>query len=464
MSARRRDYVALDFMSTGRCGTTKDSINREQTVAMAKEDLRDLGCEDGMDCFSVPDTGVWRIDTLSFQACRITDVILKRPETASFPIFGKFCDDYITGETVCELSDGSPAITVEDETLNFAFDPFAMHLTNLNEGFRRSRMNRLKQSALIMYCYMPPHLRRGLRWVARRHKTSHIRSFKDLELLGVSSNVIIHVIEQHLIQRGLLSKQSRPPLTVVTHDIDTDFCQTEGREIITSINDEQGVHATWFFVPRSFRYSLDRKGVRDLIENDHEIGMHGFAHDGKLALHNPTKLAKQLRTGKDILESIGSKVVSFRSPWTVRSLILPLTLASVGFKVDSSYPDMDTLSIAGGGMGVSYNRPFKPLIIRDNSPIKPLSLWEVPITSPQDVHLIKDLRVTDEQLLRLWKYKADFCRDFGGLHVLHTHPVHIVKRVEAYAQFLRWLRKNGFKFTTLRDIPEVWKMGQEWTD
>jgi peptidoglycan/xylan/chitin deacetylase (PgdA/CDA1 family) len=459
MAAGRRFDIALGFVRGESCRTAMDSISHAQSLAMAKEVLHDIGSDDGMHCFSVPDTGVWRIDTLSFQVCGLTDVILKRSETASFPVFAKFCPDQIPGETVCELSDGSPAITLDGETLHFAFNPFLMHFTNLNEGFRRSKLTRLKHSALYMYCHMPRDLRIGLRWAARRYRTSNIRSFKDLELLGVSSNVIIHMIEQHLRQRGLLRKQPRPPLAVVTHDIDTDFCQTEGREILSSIDQQQGVHATWFFVPRSFQYSLDRRGVRDLVENGHEIGMHGFAHDGKLALHSPAKLTKQLRTGKAILESIGSKVVSFRSPWTIRSLILPLTLASVGFKVDSSYPDTDRLSIAGRGMGVSYNRPFRPLIMKRDSSIGPLPLWEVPITGPQDVHLVEDFGLTDEQLFRLWKYKADFCRDFGGLHVLHVHPVHIVKRLEAYNQFLEYLRKNGFKFTTLRNIPEVWKMG-----
>ena len=51
-----------------------------------------------------------------------------------------------------------------------------------------------------------------------------------------------------------------------------------------------------------------------MIEEGHEVGMHGFAHDGKLSLGHPAKLVKQLRKGKNILESIGAKVASFRSP------------------------------------------------------------------------------------------------------------------------------------------------------
>jgi hypothetical protein len=68
--------------------------------------------------------------------------------------------------------------------------------------------------------------------------------------------------------------------------------------------------------------------------------------------------------------------------------------------------------------GLSYNRPFRPTIMKGNSLTEPLPLWEVPVSGPQDVHLIEDLKVSDEQLIQVWKQKADFCGDFGGVFVL----------------------------------------------
>jgi peptidoglycan/xylan/chitin deacetylase (PgdA/CDA1 family) len=420
------------------------SMRPEQSLAVAREVLSELGAVRGVDCFSFPNAGVWRIETLSFQASKITDVILRRPETAIFPVFARFGDHHLTGEAICELSDGTPAITIEDEVLKFGFDPFSMHLSNLNEGFRNSRTSGLKQSALITYCSMPPLLRRGLRWIARRYKMSGIRSLKNLGLLGVSSNVLIHLLERHLLQKGLIGKQNRSPLAIITHDVDTDFCQTEGREMVLSIEIDEEVHATWFFVPKSVHYSLDRRGVRSLIEEGHEIGMHGFSHDGRLALDNPAKLTKQLRKGKRILESTGAKVVSFRSPWTLRSALLLRTLASEGFKVDSSYPDLDTLGMTGGLRGLSYNRPFRPLFAENKSLLEPLPLWEVPMTCPQDVQMVEDLRLAASDLLRIWNYKAEFCKDFGGAFVLDTHPVHMTKHLDEYAEILKTLKKRGF--------------------
>ncbi|MGY5854786.1 MAG: polysaccharide deacetylase family protein, partial [Candidatus Thorarchaeota archaeon] len=357
-----------------------------------------------------------------------------------------------TGETVCEFSDGTSAITLEGGILKFRFDPFAMHLANLNEGYQNGGMSALRRLALSSYWLAPQKLRRGLRWFARRYKTSNIRTLKDIGLLGIGSNVMVHLIEQHLLEKGLVEKHLRPPIAVVTHDIDTGFCQTEGREMVSSVENDEGVHATWFFVPQSVQYCLDRTGVQDLIEEGHEIGMHGFAHDGKLPLDNPTKLARQLRKGKIILESTGAKVVSFRSPWTLRSSLLLQTLASEGFKVDSSYPDVDALGMTSGRQGLSYNRPFRPLVVKDESLMEPLPLWEVPMTSPQDVQMIEDLRLTGSDLLKVWNYKAKFCKDFGGVFVLHTHPIHIVKHLDQYVEILKLLKNTGFRSLRLDDL------------
>jgi len=430
------------------------SQSLSNTVAI--EVFRELGAKDGFDYVRFPEKGTWRSDVLSFHDYSSTSVIMKRPETSSIPVEAPFSDNSLSGDSLCDTSDGMPAITVDGDVLRFRFDPFKMHFANLNEGFRSSRTSALRQSALVMYSNMPPHLRRRLRWLARRFKTANIRSLRDLGLLGAGSNVIIHLIEKHLFDKGLIEKHHRHPFAVVTHDIDTEFCQTEGREIVSSVENSEGLHSTWFFVPRSIQYSLNRRGVRSLIEEGHEVGMHGFAHDGKLALDNPTKLAKQLRKGKNILESTGAKVTSFRSPWALRSSLLLLTLASEGFKIDSSYPDVDTLGMTGGRKGLLYNRPFRPLIVRRDSLVKPLPLWEVPMTGPQDVQMIEDLKFTGSNLLKVWNHKAEFCKDFGGVFVLHTHPKDIVKHLDQYVEILRTLKRRGFRILKLDSlVPEL---------
>lgn len=431
------------------------SMGKKQSITIAEEILCDLGYLEGFKHISFPSKGRWEQHSLNFIEHKITKVILKRNETSSFPIQSKFSNEPPKGEPICELEDGSIIIAVDGHTINFGFDPFAVHLINLNEGFQSNDKNGLMQKGLVMYWHLPRSLRRGLRWLARRYYANQMQSIANLDLFGISSNVLIHLIESHLRESGFIESQRDSPMAISTHDIDTDFCQNDGREIVASVENDVNVKACYFFVPLSIEYDLNKQAVRTLIEEGHEIGMHGVHHDGSLALHDSVKLTQQLRTGKRILESIGTNVVSFRSPWILRSSLLPEVLAAEGFKVDSSFPDVCTISMSRERKGLSYNRPFRPRILRGTSLDASLPIWEVPVSGPQDVHLIDDLNVSGEQLFQVWKSKAEFCRDFNGVFVLHTHPQHLYKRIKTYTRFLRYLQKEGFQINTLQTLAKI---------
>jgi peptidoglycan/xylan/chitin deacetylase (PgdA/CDA1 family) len=392
---------------------------------------------------------------ISFCAHKITDIILRRPETTSFQITAPFGKEVLKGEVICEIADGIPVITLDKGVLRFLFDPFKMHLLNLGEGFPSSRMSWMNKIALSLYWKTPVHLRNGIRWLGRRYKTPHIRSLRDLQLIGASSNVMVHLIQRHLLGDNITKKNIGQPYAFVTHDIDTEFCQTEGSEIVASLERAADVHSTWFFVPRSIQYKLNRMSVSRLSDEGHEIGMHGYSHDGSLALNDPKRLVKQIKKGKSILESIVEEVVSFRSPWTLRSNNLLAALVSQGFKVDSSFPDRDQLGMTGDRKGIFYNRPFRPMHITYECSLEIFPIWEVPITGPQDVQMVEDLNLTDVDLLKVWKYKADFCRDFDGAFVLHTHPIHIVNRLDCYSKILKYLSSSGYRISRFADFNSI---------
>ena len=92
-----------------------------------------------------------------------------------------------------------------------------------------------------------------------------------------------------------------------------------------------------------------------------------------------------------------------------------------------------------------HNRPFRPLIVRRDSLVEPLPLWEVPMTGPQDVQMIEDLKLTGSDLLKVWNHKAEFCKDFGGVFVPHTHPKYLVTHQNQYVEILRTLKRRGFR-------------------
>jgi peptidoglycan/xylan/chitin deacetylase (PgdA/CDA1 family) len=196
---------------------------------------------------------------------------------------------------------------------------------------------------------------------------------------------------------------------------------------------------------------LNENAVRELYEKGHEIGMHGLTHDGKLRLDNQQELVKQLESGKRVFNDLGVDVVSFRSPWALRSSILHSALHQAGFQVDSSYPDIDTLGTTGGRNGIEYNRPYRPFH-RTTTGFAVTQIWEIPSTGPQDVQIIEDIRATQDQVLEIWKRKAEFCQDFGGVFTHHSHPIHVIKHLEAYAKIIRHLKQNGFEITSMRTI------------
>lgn len=402
-----------------------------------------------------PNTSNWKTAVLSFRKHELTGIILKRPETSSFQIIAPFGKEIPKGEVICELVDGMPAITLDEGVLRFLFDPFRMHLLNLGEGFSSSGMSWTRKTALSFYWKTPSPLRKSIRWLGRHYKTHHIRSLRDLQLIGASSNVIMHLIQRHLLGDNTAKRKNGTPYAFITHDIDTEFCQTKGSEIVAGVEKKAGVLSTWFFVPRSIQYKLNPTSVRKLSDEGHEIGMHGYSHDGTLALNDPKRLMAQLRKGKSDLESIVEKVVSFRSPWTTRSNTLLSVLCSQGFNVDSSFPDRDQLGMTGGRQGVFYNRPFRPMYVTNENSLEMFPIWEVPITGPQDVQLIEDLALTGNDLLRVWKYKADFCRDFSGVFVHHTHPIHIVNHLQTYSKFLNYLSTSGYKILKLADFNPI---------
>jgi peptidoglycan/xylan/chitin deacetylase (PgdA/CDA1 family) len=425
------------------------TVRDSQSIAW--ELLREINAPNGIEFIDYPKKGIRKNEVLIFCENKLTDIILKREQTTQFGVSAIFSDVKLKGDPICINPDGTPVITIENEIIQFAFDPFELHFFNITEGYQTWKSSRMRNLALSMYWHVPDSIRKRVRSVARRRKTSNIRSLDDVDLLGVSSNVIVHLLEKHMNEIGVLKKKNQQPTAVITHDVDTDFCQKTGREVISSIEQEEGVSSTWFVVPNSIQYSLNIQGITNLFEMGHEIGMHGLRHDGKLQLNDTDILVKQLVKGKKILEALGIQVTSFRSPWALRSQCLLSCLVRSGFNADSSYPDKDTLGMTGKLKGIEYNRPFRPFGVDINSE-HALPIWEIPMTNPQDVQLVEDLNATEKNLLKVWKYKADFCSDYGGVFTLHTHPIHLMKRLDSYKSIIRWLQEQDFEILTMNKL------------
>jgi len=430
----------------------RNVIEQIDLFDVESELLLEIGATDGAEFVSYPNVGGIEERELVFLDHTLTKTILKRPETRSFPLLASFSREQISGDPICKDASGNTIIAQDGQTLRFNFNPFYLHLWNITENFHNISTGSRRNLMLFLYFRTPGFIRDALRTRARRIKNYGIHSLKDLHTVSQSSNIIVKLIEDHLSSVGTIEKPNSKFSAVLSHDIDIDFCQTEGYKITSSIEADEGVKSTWFFVPKSRRYKINKTTIEELISQENEIGLHGLTHSGTLNLRNLEVLRKQIREGRLILNALGAEVESFRSPFMLRSPILLRALEEEGFTTDSSYPDIDTLGLTGGLPGVHYNRAFRPFLLDTLSKQCLLNLWEIPSSTPQDVQIIEDLNLDDNQVVDIWRYKAEFCKDYGGVFVHHSHPWFIAKNPEIFVQTIRLLKDIDADIVQMRRL------------
>ncbi len=103
--------------------------------------------------------------------------------------------------------------------------------------------------------------------------------------------------------------------------------------------DRQGIRAT-FFVPG---YSAERwpEAARSIRDAGHEIGHHGYFHEGSRAADGATEEARLLRGLEALDQVLGVRPTGYRAPMWQASYRLPELLARHGFRYDSGLMDAD---------------------------------------------------------------------------------------------------------------------------
>lgn len=101
--------------------------------------------------------------------------------------------------------------------------------------------------------------------------------------------------------------------------------------------DQHGIKST-FFVTGYFANKFPNS-IKSIINQDHEVGSHGFSHEYSLSFDNLSleQQIEQLKKSKVILENItNTPVISFRAPALRINKYTISALESTGFKIDSS--------------------------------------------------------------------------------------------------------------------------------
>lgn len=206
--------------------------------------------------------------------------------------------------------------------------------------------------------------------------------------------------------------------TVLTHDVETsDGFATVDQ--LAKLEEAKGFRSSWHFVPH--KYPLDDGLLRDLVDRGHEVGIHGYNHDGKLFT---SQHVFQRRLPKINAAIQKYSAAGFRAPMVHRNLDW---IEKLDLEYDASCFDVDPFQAMPGGVGSIW-------------PFFKGKMVELPYTLPQDHTLFVAL---EEKSIDTWKNKIDFLRKWSGMALSITHPDYLDTpfRLGLYEQLLDHLQQ-----------------------
>jgi len=203
---------------------------------------------------------------------------------------------------------------------------------------------------------------------------------------------------------------------ILTHDVETQ----KGFNYIPALIDlenKYNLKSCFNIVP--YKYRIDKRIIRIIEENNFEIGIHGFNHDGKLYMSEKifNERAKYINEALHKYNAVG-----FRSPMVHRNLNW---LQKLDITYDSSCFDYDPFQPFPGGTGMIW-----PFIAG--------KIVELPYTIPQDHTLFYVLKVDN---IDIWKNKIDWITKNNGMVLVLTHPDYLLekKNIKYYETLLEYI-------------------------
>ncbi|MHB9073491.1 MAG: polysaccharide deacetylase family protein [Desulfobaccales bacterium] len=289
----------------------------------------------------------------------------------------------------------------------------------------------------------------NLRWIIAAYliKINKIKQRKTSRFphwpLDLSIDSIID-IERYITQNhhgpSLLSNTA-----VLTHDIDSPE-SLENLGYFLEIEEFLGIRSTNFIVPKGWQ--LDRKILERLVQEGHEIGVHGYNHNNRTPFLPRTQIKDRF---DEILSLISEyQIKGYRSPSLLRSKTLFAVLEEY-FIYDSSIPNVGGF-VYSQGNGCASARPF----YYNN-------LLEIPITLPSDAELLFQGFKPDD-ILQLWITLSKVILKSGGIINLLTHCERRYSgnqtMLKIYEQYLVFLKSSGVsKWKTLSQVADAFING-----
>ncbi|MCK4662433.1 MAG: polysaccharide deacetylase family protein [Bacteroidales bacterium] len=222
---------------------------------------------------------------------------------------------------------------------------------------------------------------------------------------------------------------------VLTHDVETQ----KGFDFIPKIIELEKKHqfkSSWNIVP--YKYKIHEDILTEIKNAGHEIGIHGYNHDGKLYFSEKIFKARVPYINEAIKKY---NAVGFRSPQVHRNL---KWLQQLDILYDASCFDYDPFQPFPGGTGSIW-------------PFKSGKFIELPYTLPQDHVLFYTLKLKN---INIWKNKTDWLIKNHGTILALTHPDYLLEKdnLKYYEELLTYLSeiKNTWKCLP-KEIAEYYK-------
>ncbi len=222
---------------------------------------------------------------------------------------------------------------------------------------------------------------------------------------------------------------------VLTHDVEGE----EGFKFIPDVielEEKYGFKSSWNIVP--YKYSIDEGIIDEIKNNGHELGIHGYNHDGKL-FSSEKNFKQRMPFINRALKEYGA--VGFRSPMVHRNLAW---LQWLDIEYDASCFDYDPFQPVPGGTGSIW-------------PFLAGTFTELPYTLPQDHTLFYLLNRKD---ITIWKNKADWIAGHRGVILTVTHPDYLLEKrhFAMYEDLLEFLKKYDRAWHCLpKELARHWK-------
>lgn len=288
------------------------------------------------------------------------------------------------------------------------------------------------------YQFLRPLLPVPWRQMFQRHHGKHIHpraNFIDPEM--------VEWVNASKQGRAILDQLYPPPYRFVftlTHDVETAEGLARVPDLIR-LEEKFGVRSSWNIVP--FKYRIDEGILSEIRSAGHEVGVHGFNHDGRL-FWNKAEFDRRAREINKVLERWGA--VGFRAPMVHRHLEW---MQALDILYDSSCFDYDAYQPFPGGV-----KSIWPFIAG--------KFVELPYTLPMDHTLLIVLQRRDASV---WRTKAEWLIRHRGVVLLITHPDYLdsPSRQKIYAEFLEFLVTQPGAWPLLpRELALYWRT--RWSD